>query len=394
MPNGTLNAPNIKEIGNASMNRKLLFVINDLSFFFSHRLSLAKAVKEAGYEVHVAAPASNRSSELAQYDFKFYTIPLDRKGVNPLHEIRSVFALYQLYLKIKPNIVHHLTVKPVLYGGIAARLAKVPSVVNAVTGLGYLFVSSNSSAKLLRQFSKLGFYASFRHPNMRVIFQNADDQREFIKNGLLRSDHSVLIKGSGVSLTEFKPLAEPESSRIVVLLPARLLWDKGVGEFIQAAELLRKEPSIQMVLAGPFDSGNPAAIKKKQIDDWVNQGLIEYWGHQNNIQEAFARCHIVCLPSYREGTPRVLIEAAACERPIVTTDVPGCRDIVMDQVNGVLVEVKNSKSLADGILKLASDSTTRQRMGREGRHIVEAGFSSHLVNKNTLAVYSSLLKTK
>ena len=199
-----------------------------------------------------------------------------------------------------------------------------------------------------------------------------------------------MIKGSGVPLDEFQPLSEPEDDTLTVLLPARLLWDKGIAEFVKAASILHQKLKIRMVLVGKIDSGNPSGIVQQQVDDWVEKGLIEYWGFQDNIQEAYARCHIVCLPSYREGTPRALIEAAACERAIVTTDVPGCRDIVIHSENGLLVEVKNATALADTIERLASDPDLRQRMGKRGRQIVEAGFSSHLVNKQTLAVYKAL----
>ena len=369
---------------------RLVFVINELSFFFSHRLSLAKAAQQAGYEVHIVSPKSDNVDQLIQHGFHFHPILLDRKGLNPFRELRLMLSLFWLYRTLKPSIVHHLTIKPVLYGGTMARLAGVPSVVNAVTGLGYLFISQSRSAKLLRNFSKVGFYLAFHHPNMRVIFQNPDDQQQFVKNHLLKPEMGLLIKGSGVSLEEYQSLPTPKSAEIVVLLPARLLWDKGVGEFIQAADILRRQYNIKMVLAGQIDTGNPSAIRKTQLDIWLKQGLVEYWGFQRNIQQAFARCHIVCLPSYREGTPRVLIEAAACARPIVTTNVPGCRDIIIHGENGLLVEPKNAQALADSIAELAADSNLRERMGRRGRQIVAEGFSSDLVNRKTLAVYKTL----
>ena len=382
---------NGKLTSNGMKRNKLVFVINELSFFFSHRLSLARAAQQAGYEIHIVSPWSNHADELAKQDFYFHPIPLDRKGLNPFRELKSIFSLFRLYRSLKPSIVHHLTIKPILYGGIMARLARVPAVVNAVTGLGYLFISQARSAKLLRGFAKIGFYFfSFHHPNMRVIFQNPDDQRQFVENHLLKSEKSALIKGSGVSVEEYQPLPDPKTSEFTVLLPARLLWDKGVGEFVQAADILRREFKIKMVLVGQIDTGNPSAIPKAQLDIWLKQGLVEYWGFQRDIRQAFARCHIVCLPSYREGAPRVLIEAAACARPIVTTDVPGCRDIVIHQENGLLVEAKNASALAESIARLAADPGLRQRMGKRGRQIVEAEFSSYLVNKQTLAVYKTL----
>ncbi len=372
------------------MKKKLLFVINELSTFFSHRLSLAKAAQRVGYEVHVAAPRSESVDRLTDVGFIYHPIYLDRRGLNPLRECRTVFNLFRLYRSLKPTIVHHVTIKPILYGGIAARLAGVFAVVNAVTGLGYLFISQTKSIKFLRLFSKIGFYLSFHHPNMRVIFQNKDDQKKFIQDRLLPSEIATLIQGSGVSLENFKPLPEPTGD-IVVLLATRLLWDKGVSEFVEAARLLRGHDHLKFVVAGDVDEGNLASIPREQLDIWVRQRVVEWWGWQDSIQAAFAKCHVVCLPSYREGTPRVLIEAAACARPIVATDVPGCRDIVIQGENGLLVPPKAPQALATAIEKLTVDNLLRKRMGKRGRQIVEAGFSSYLVNKRTLAVYKTLL---
>lgn len=376
-------------------NYKLVFVTNKLSFFFSHRLLLAKAAQQAGYQVHVVGPDSGDSEpdQLIQQGFYFHSIPLDRKGINPFSELKSIYSLFRLYRSLKPQIVHHLTIKPILYGGIAARLARVPAMINAVTGLGYLFISQKFFAKFLRFFVKKGFRFSFRHPNMRVIFQNSDDRNQFVQDRLIKRENGLLIKGSGVPLDEYRPLPNPDDAEIVVLLPSRLLWDKGIAEFVQAADILRQHYTIRMVLAGEIDPGNPASISKKQLDTWVSQGFIEYWGFQKNIQEAFARAHIICLPSYREGTPRVLIEAAACARPIVTTDVPGCRDIVIHGENGLLVEAKNAQALAEGIAQLIKNPELRTRMGERGRKIVEENFSSCQVNRETLAVYNILLTT-
>jgi len=372
------------------MKQKLLFVTNEISTFFSHRLSLAKAAQQMGYEIHVAAPYSDAASELAAMHFSYHRIKLDRKGINPFRECQTVSDLFCLYRSLKPDVIHHITIKPILYGGIAARLARVPAVVNAVTGLGYLFISQTKWARLLRFFSKIGFYVSFRHPNMRVIFQNKDDQQTFISGKLLAKEKATLIQGSGVPLETFKSLPEPRGE-IVVLLAARLLWDKGVSEFVEAARLLRNYTHVKFALAGDVDAGNPASIPRKQLDIWVRQGVIEWWGWQSSIQDAFSKCHVVCLPSYREGTPRVLIEAAACGRPVIATDVPGCRDIVIQSENGFLVSVKDPQALASAIEQLIKDDLLRRRMGKRGRQIVEAGFTSYLVNKKTLAIYKDLL---
>ena len=226
---------------------------------------------------------------------------------------------------------------------------------------------------------------------MRVIFQNSDDQQQFVRDRLLQSDVSLIVKGTGVCLDEYQPLAEPKDKPPVVLLPARLLYDKGIREFVEAAEILHAKMDVRMVLIGKIDHGNPSSISNEQITAWVNQGYIEYWGFENDIKSAYSRCHLVCLPSYREGTPRALIEASACARAVVTTDVPGCRDVIISGENGLLVAAKNSMELSVAIEKLLSDTLLRQRMARRGRQIIEAGFSDHFINKKTLGVYSQLI---
>ncbi len=372
--------------------RSLVFVVNRLSFFLSHRLSLAKAAQQAGYEIHVAAPPQSDYFEyLAKLGFYFHPIPFNRGTLNPWYELKSFYSLLRLYRTLKPVLVHHLTIKPIIYGGIAARLAQVPAVVHAVTGLGHLFIAQTIGIKLLRGISRIGFYSAFHHPNMRVIFQNHEDQREFIQSHLLKPKMSVVIRGSGVSLNQYRLLPQLSASKPVVLLPSRLLWEKGIGEFVQAASRLHRQLSIRMVLAGELDFGNPSAISEQQLTLWVESGLVEYWGFQPDIQLAFSHCHLVCLPSYREGVPRVLIEAAACGRPIIATDVPGCRDIVVHGENGLLVEVKNPDALAYSIAQLVKDSKRCQRMGQCGRNLVAACFSDSLINKETLSLYQKLM---
>ncbi|MDD5473283.1 MAG: glycosyltransferase family 4 protein [Candidatus Methanoperedens sp.] len=373
---------------------RLLFVVNDAAFFLSHRLPLAAAAISKGFDVHVAAPEGCATTAIMDEGLSYHPIPLTRKGVNPWQELGSLIALVSLYRKLKPDIVHHVTVKPVIYGGIAARLAGVPAVVNAVSGLGYVFIAKGFKAELLRAVVKLGYRIAFSNMNQRIIFQNPEDIATFLKAGITVMQDTVLIKGSGVDTLLFTPQPEPEGIPLVILA-SRMLWDKGVGEFVEAAKTLRSEGiAIRFALIGDTDFGNPAAVPMEQLREWHNSGAVECWGRRADMPIIFAGANVVCLPSYREGLPKVLIEAAACGRAIVTTDAPGCREIVRHGENGLLVPVRDSKALVEALRTLIEDPALRARMGALGREIAVVEFSEEHVIKETLSVYRELLKEK
>lgn len=370
---------------------KLLYVVNDGPFFLSHRLPLALAAREAGYEVHVATPPGAAAAEIQAQGLAYHPITLVRSGTRPVQEIASFLDLLRLYRRLRPGIVHHVTIKPTLYGGVAARLAGVPAVVSAVTGLGYLFVSRNAKTVLLRRSVTSAYRLALRHPRSRVIFQNPDDLAFFEERRLIRPRQAVLIRGSGVDMAAFAPGAAPAGPP-VVLLAARMLWDKGVGEFMEAARTLRgKGVAARFALAGDTDPANPAAVPPSRLEAWRASGLVEWWGHRTDMAEAFNGAHVVCLPSYREGLPKVLIEAAACGRPLVTTDAPGCREIVQHGVNGLLVPVGDAAALAAALQRLIDDPALRQRMGEAGRELAAKEFSLDKVIGETLTVYRDLL---
>ena len=377
----------------ASDRPKLLFTVNDAGFFLSHRLPIARAAAAAGFHVHVATAPSPAAAAIAAEGFPHHPVPMTRRGVNPLREIWVPWALTRLYRSIKPDLVHHVTIKPVLYGGLAARLAGVPAVVGAVSGLGYVFLDRGPGAGVLRGLIRAAYRIALRQPNGRVIFQNQDDRAEFVTRGLVAPDDCVLIKGSGVDLDAFRPCPEPEGPP-VVMLAARILRDKGVGEFVEAARRLRDAGTqARFVLVGDTDPGNPTAIPRPQVQQWHDEGLVEWWGFREDMAAVLAQAHVVCLPSYREGLPKVLIEAAACGRAIVASDVPGCREIARDGHNALLVPVRDGAALAEAIARLLSDAELRRRMGTRGREIVEAEFSLADVVAQTLALYRSLLET-
>lgn len=372
---------------------KLLFVVNDTRFFLSHRLPIAQAAARHGYTVHVATGDIKTEERriLDREGFDYHALPLSRRGMNPLKELATVWALYRLFRQLRPQIVHLVTMKPVLYGGVTARLARVPAVVQALSGLGYLFLGHHSARRqALRLALRPAYQRALGHPRARVIFQNPDDQALFVDRGLVRQDKARMIKGSGVDPDTFSPVQpSPElPEQPIVMLAARMLWDKGVGEFVDAAKLLKqKGVHARFVLAGGSDPGNPSAVSEDTLRQWHNEGTVEWWGHQTNMHKALSQAHIMCLPSYREGLPKVLIEAAACALPLVSTDVPGCREITRGGVNGRLVPPRDASALAVVLEELIDQPELCRRFGEAGRELVLREFTIDHVVRQTLAVY-------
>jgi glycosyltransferase involved in cell wall biosynthesis len=370
---------------------KVLFVDNDVNTFYSYRIELARAARDAGFEVHIACPPGRSAQILESEGFHYYPVPMTRSGMKPWKELWTVLILFRLYRKIQPDLVHHLRLKPVTYGGLAAYAARVPAVVGLLTGLGYVFTAETRKARILRKLVSFGCRTAFRHGNQRVIFQNGDDRAIFVNARILPAEKTVLIKGSGVDVETFRPTPEPEGPPLVVLA-SRMLRDKGVVEFVEAATYLSAQKvRARFVLVGEVDPGNPTAISSDQLQQWTSTGAVEWWGQQSDIQKVLAQSHIVCLPSLREGVPKILIEAAACGRAIVTTDAPGCREIVRHGENGLLVPVRDSHRLAEALRLLIENAPLRSRMGLRGREIVVQEFSLERVVKETLNVYRELL---
>jgi glycosyltransferase involved in cell wall biosynthesis len=370
---------------------RVLFVDNDVNSFYSYRIEMARATRDSGFDVHVASPPGKAVEILKKEGFTFHPIPMTRSGLMPWKEFGTITALYRLYRELRPDLVHHLRLKPVLYGGLAAYAARVPAVVGLLTGLGYVFTADTGRARIIRKLVVASCKLAFRRGNQRVIFQNPDDRFVFVENQILPAHKTVLIKGSGVDVKTWVPTPEPEGIPVVVLA-ARMLRDKGVVEFVEAARNLRSGGiSARFVLVGETDPGNPTAISVEQLRRWADTGDVEWWGKRENMQDVLAQSHVVCLPSLREGVPKVLIEAAACGRPIVATDAPGCREIVRHGENGLLVPLKNSAALADALRVMIQNPDVRLTMGRSGREIVVEEFSSERVISETLGVYRELL---
>lgn len=364
---------------------KIILFANTDWYLYNFRLPLAEALRQAGHTLVLLSPDGPYGPRLCAAGFDWRPFPLSRKGQNPFRELDTLLRIFRFYRAEQPDLVHHFTIKCVLYGSLAAHLARVRAVVNSVTGLGYLFVNPGLAARLAQAVVRPLIRLALR--GTRVIFQNQDDATAYQSMRLVSADQSALIRGSGVDVERFRPLPLPADPPLVVL-PARLLWDKGVGEFVEAARLLRAEGvAARFALVGNSDAGNPAAVPEDTLRGWQQASLVEWWGWQEEMQLVYASAAVVCLPSYREGLPKSLLEAAACARPVVTTDAPGCREVVPDGRNGVLVPVRDARALADGLRPLLLDPALRARMGAAGRELVVESFSTSRIVSETLAVY-------
>jgi glycosyltransferase involved in cell wall biosynthesis len=371
----------------------LVIVVNEARFFLTHRLPLADAAHGAGYAVHIAVPRrsdgfGDLAAHAASNGLVLHDIPLDRRGMNPASEARLLTRLLGLYRRLRPAVVHHVTVKPVLYGSLAARAARVPRVVNAVAGLGYLHLARGWRARAARAAVRRLYRAAFDAPGVRVVFQNGDDRAAFVGAGLVPAPRAVLVRGgSGVDLARFRVRPAPDGAPIV-MLPARMLWDKGVGEFVEAARLLRARGlGARFVLVGDTDV-NRAAVPRARLAGWQAEGVVEWWGRRDDMPEVLAAASVVVLPSYREGCPKVLLEAAACGRAIVTTDVAGCRDVVTPEREGLLVPARDAAALADAIAALVTDAPRRAACAAAARRRAEAEFGVGRVVAAHLALYA------
>jgi glycosyltransferase involved in cell wall biosynthesis len=373
---------------------RLLFVVNDAAFFISHRLPLALAARVAGYDVHVATPSSKHALQLQAIGIAWHELRLSRSGLNPIAEWRTLWGLCRLYRRLVPRLVHHVTSKPVLYGSIAARVTGVHAVVNAISGMGHAYADGGGLVRgALQAGISIGYRYALRHPRMRVIVQNREHLKRFASQRRIGDADVVCIPGSGVDIHRFVPRPTDRAGTVQIVLASRLLYTKGVSDFVSAARLLKQRKiDVQCVLVGEPDSGNPASIPVEALQQWHDEGIINNRGRHEDMPSVFADADIVCLPTYySEGIPKVLVEAAACGLPIVTTDWPGCREIVEDGVNGLLVPIRNPEALADALERLACDGALRHELGRRGRARVEAEYSLDSVIRKTLAVYDDLL---
>jgi glycosyltransferase involved in cell wall biosynthesis len=374
-----------------STRPRLFLLITEDWYFWSHRLDVARVARDAGFDVMIATRVTDHGERIQREGFRLFPISLVRQSRNPFVELAAVLELVRLYRRERPAIVHHVALKPILYGSLAAWISGVPVVVNAFAGLGYAFTDETRRKSMAHTFLCRALSTLLRLSKSVVIFQNKDDRELLLEEGVVETQQTRIIPGSGVDTKRFDVRPSAEDCPIV-MLASRMLWDKGVGEFVEASRHLKQNGlAARFVLVGRCDEHNPAAIEPAQLRRWVEDGVVEWWEHRDEMSQTLASATIVVLPSYREGLPKVLLEAAACGKPLIATDVPGCRDIVTHGVNGLLVPARDSVALAAAIDSLLGDSSLRAAMGMAGREAVMLAFSVEKVAGQVVDLYRELL---
>lgn len=379
-----------------SQKPKFLLVVNDMAWFWSHRLPLAKAILAEGYELHLATNGAEGNREISSLGIKGHDLPEHTGGFNPITQAKIAYAIYQTLHSVRPDIVHAITLRHAFFTGVCARILKTPRAVFTIAGVGMLFSKDDPKMQAIRTAIVPFFKFSFGGTGRALIFQNPDDARALIKAGAVEKERATVIKGSGVDPAQFPFVTLPKGEKPVVLFCSRLLKAKGIGEFVHAARILRsKGVDARFQVAGDIYEGNPASVTKEDVKYWAEEGAIVWLGQRKDMPALLAASTIVALPSYYgEGVPKVLLEAASTGRPIITTDMPGCRECVDEGSNGYLVEPRNAWALADAMEKLLADPVMCERMGKAGRAKVESGFTVDIVNAKTLQLYQKLFPQK
>jgi len=375
------------------MSKIILFANTDW-YLYNFRRSLALAVRAAGHEVLLISPPGEYGARFRDLGLRWEPLPaMDRRSLNPLRELRALAELVALFRREQPALVHNFTIKCAVYGSIAAMLTGVPARINAVAGLGYVFASNDRRARLLRPVVRALMRFALRGRRARLILQNHDDARMFLDHGLIEDARVRVIAGSGVDCNRFLPRTRSRSDPPRVLLAARLLWEKGIKEYVQASRTLRAQGRrIRFLLAGASDPGNPAAVPEAAVRGWVDEGIVEWIGHVDDMPALFASSDIFVLPSYyREGLPKSLIEAAACATPLITTDMPGCRDVVTDGVDGLIVPPRDADALGTAIARLLDAPELARKLGLAARAKALAAFDERIVIRRTLETYDEVL---
>jgi len=372
--------------------KKILFIVSEDWYFVSHRLHLATTAINNGYEVTLLSRVSKHQDFIRSLGIQTIHWPLDRKSFNPLRELISIYHIVHKVRSLKPNLVHAVGIKPIVYTGLSKLFFSVDGIVLALAGLGYIFRSSRASAKILRIFIVPLFRLLLAGSNIRLIIQNRDDG-EILKNlNISKGEKIRLIRGAGVSVKDFFP-KKVQNDKPLVILPARMLWDKGVEDFVNCAQrCFNNKINARFALVGNPDLHNPESIPEAQLEQWVELGFVEWWGEQDNMIKIYHMADLVCFPSYHEGLPKALLEAASCELPIVSYDVSGCREIVKDNVNGFLVPFKDEEALFVAVLELLENPKLRRKMGEISRKMVIEEFTQEKIAAETIRVWDEMSK--
>jgi len=369
--------------------KKVLYVVNILSYFISHRLSIATYAGKQGYKIYIAAPAASMDQIklLEQAGFIYVKINYIGSYGGFINELKFCYSIYKIIKQVKPDVVHNIYLKIVIVSGCVARFLKIPRVINTIPGFGFLFTSDAWREKLYKIMVKPLLLYSISYKKSILLLQNNDDKKYFENKYDLKFPHIVLIRGTGINVEKIPMNSFPNRSPVTVAFPARFLLHKGIMEFYYLAKKFQDNPDVKFVLIGDIYKDNPTSISRNVLNKWEQSDVLENWGWQSDICMAFAEVDIVCLPSYREGLPRVLLEAAACGKAIVTTNVPGCREIVKHDLTGLLVELGNQDSLNAAVKKLLYNKGLRERLGRNARVEIEKNYTEAYVNEETIKLY-------
>jgi glycosyltransferase involved in cell wall biosynthesis len=372
------------------MASRLLFVVSEDKYFVSHRIHLARHAMRNGYQVGFVGNVTCHRAEIEAAGIEVYDWCFERGSINPFTQFKNIFSLAKRMRAFSPDVIHAVSAKPILYSSIACWRLPVKKKVFALAGLGFAFSSSSLRARLLKRIISTALRMAFYGKNKTLIMQNKDDVHEVVSLKIIPLDKITLIRGAGVNVEEFSPPIE-QNKEVVVVLPARLLWDKGVAEFVEAAKRIKISGlSARFALVGEPDSQNPESIPLSIIKEWVREGYVEWWGYQENMPEVYRSSEVVCLPSYREGLPKSLLEAASCARPLVAFDVPGCREVVIDGETGFLVPFGDIECLVTRLTELISSRAKRTQFGDAGRRLVMSQFSEEIISAETAVVWSEM----
>lgn len=371
-------------------NKRVLFVITEDWTLISHRLHLVDAAIDAGYKVAIATKINKHRKFLEDRGMKIFEWKLHRGSLNPIKEIIAILSLMKILFEFKPDIIHAVAQKPVIYAGLAKKIYKKASFIAALGGLGFVYTSKRLRATLLKPLLRLLLKSVLDGKRTRLILQNKDNVNTIERINIINKKYIRLVKGAGVEMKKYLPSKIPLKTTIIIL-PGRMLWDKGVGEFVRVAKRIKgRNIKARFVLVGDIDLDNPESIKQIQIDKWIESGVIEHWGRCDDMEKVYKKSSIVCLPSYNEGLPKVLLEAGSSSRPIVAFDVPGCREVIKNKVNGFLVQFRNENALETALVKLINDKKLCEKMGKNGRKIVERYFASEIINTQTLKIWNEV----
>ncbi len=388
---GAMAVRRSRAYGNTAGNRKILLVSRCSWTLFNFRRGLIRALQEQGAEVGGGGAGGDGFEELIRgLGISFFDLPVDKRGINPVADVKLLRAFYRWYRKERPDIVHHFTIKPVIYGSIAARLAGIPRIINTVTGLGYVF--TQDERKYLRSVVHFLYKIALKGSAF-TFFQNAEDQDYFLSRGIVCERNTLVVPGSGIDCDRFRPISNTGRGTkrgATFLMVSRLLKDKGVYEFVEAARRIRQEhPESRFLLLGRRDERNPSVVTEEELETWQSERIVEWLGEVRDVRPIIADADVVVLPSYREGVPRSLLEAAAMGKAVITTDAVGCREAVEHGRTGLVVPVKDSAALAGAMREMIENCDLRLHMGREGRRKMECEFDEKMVLDRVLEIYES-----